>query len=992
MAQVYRLVWEDEFNQFDSSDTNNYNRWDINRSTWNVEVVDFPANNEIQVYRDSRDNVRLENDPNESGDGMLVIESHRQNTTQNLGAWTSGRINSQGKFKFKYGLIEVRAKLPPLLGSWPAIWMMGDNIASLGWPRCGEIDIMEMGRVTGWNQILGTIHWNAPGSPPAPEYWHAIVGSGGSNANLAVADATSAFHVYRIEWTPGQIRWFVDGNNFYTQEIASITGSPNNPFVTHDFHFLLNNAMGGHMGGTVDTAGAATTRFEIDYVRVYQLDSSNTVLTQRPALPTNPVSLVYGKNTSLTVSLQNYPHTLTVSGSVPGLTVSVQNSAQPVTGFSGSTGKAQLVLSGTPTQSGTFNLTLNAANVVGSQSLTLPVTVTGVPWSLQNPDFDLSSGGTPTSWKSALASTSPVWSNSLSVVSGGTTNASTNGWIRFATNATADGYELPTTGSNYYGSSTPFVPRTAPASLKAYGGYAAGGAGGTVRMYRVTNGTVGNQYQFEAYAHTGTVDSIGGSNVCRLYLQFLGSGSNVIATHTSTAEMNSASPRGTWTLFQTPVVTAPAGTLTIRAGTEFIQPGNRNSVPADGCVYWDDFVLKTIGPTPVSITNLLAGPALQLASGGWTEQTLLVEPYAGYRLQGSNGTTVGTVLAGVTWKNDADVAVGNSPQASSTASQSWLLSLTSPASATRATLRLEQSSGTPQIQGVAWNFAGRYRLFNGGAETLDNGTLLAWSNTGGTTNSLGITSSSPRSGSSALRVAGPTTSFDSLSGWTQEIVVTNAGTPWLAEVWSRNSVPLAGSSQGLLRLEFLNGSGSILLTGDTFLPKSSSYSRSQVYLRAPTGTAKARIFLLLNQVAYGAGELVLDDAEVRELSQSDYLASRANSLGLIGANLLPSADPDNDGVSSADEFLWGTDPYSSSSVTRASLSSPSTNLFRLQWLAVPGMTYQIERFESLANTGTPSETISISPSSSTGSASSFTATQDFPMTNSRGFFRVRTAP
>ncbi|NBQ65711.1 MAG: glycoside hydrolase family 16 protein, partial [Verrucomicrobia bacterium] len=297
------------------------------------------ANNEIQQYRDNRDNVRLEVDPSESGDGLLVIESRRQNTTQSLGAWTSGRINSKGKFRFKYGLIEVRAKLPPLLGSWPAIWMMGDNIDTLGWPRCGEIDIMEMGRVTGWNSILGTIHWNAPGSPPAPDYWQASVGSDNSNSNLSVGDSTTAFHVYRIEWTPSQIRWFVDGTNFYTQDIASITGSPNNPFVSHDFHFLLNNAMGGTMGGTVDTSGSASTRYEVDYIRVYQTDSGNTVLTQRPALSSGTVTLTYGQNTNRVVPILNYPHTLTVSGSIPGLTASVQTSAQPVAGFSGSTGK-----------------------------------------------------------------------------------------------------------------------------------------------------------------------------------------------------------------------------------------------------------------------------------------------------------------------------------------------------------------------------------------------------------------------------------------------------------------------------------------------------------------------------------------------------------------------------------------------------------------------------------------------------------------------------
>ena len=116
-AQTYRLVWEDEFNQFDPttpSSNSQYNRWDVDRTAWNIEVVDAPSNGEIQQYRDSRDNVRLEVNPANSQDGILVIESKRVNTTQNLGAWTSGRLNTLSKIKFKYGLVEVRAKLPSL--------------------------------------------------------------------------------------------------------------------------------------------------------------------------------------------------------------------------------------------------------------------------------------------------------------------------------------------------------------------------------------------------------------------------------------------------------------------------------------------------------------------------------------------------------------------------------------------------------------------------------------------------------------------------------------------------------------------------------------------------------------------------------------------------------------------------------------------------------------------------------------------------------------
>jgi hypothetical protein len=213
----------------------------------------------------------------------------------------------------------------------------------------------------------------------------------------------------------------------------------------------------------------------------------------------------------------------------------------------------------------------------------------------------------------------------------------------------------------------------------------------------------------------------------------------------------------------------------------------------------------------------------------------------------------------------------------------------------------------------------------------------------------------------------------------------------MAEVWSRNSVPLAGSNRGLLRLEFLDAAGSVLLSGDSELPKSSSYAKSRLYLRAPTNSTAARISLLLNQVANAAGELLFDSADMKPLSAADYLAARAESAGLVSPNLSLVADPDGDGVPSGDEFVWGTDPFSAASVTQASLSVPSPNLFRVQWLAVPGMSYQIDRFDSLANLSNPKETVSITPLSPTGSSSPFAAERTFTVTNSAGFFKVRPA-
>ena len=255
-SATYQLMWQDEFNQFSSG---LYNRWDINRNNWNVEVVNNSHNNEIQQYRDNRDNVRIEVDTTDISDGILVLEARKQNNTQNLGAWTSGRINSLNKVYFTYGKVEVSAKLPGLLGSWPAIWMLGNNFNSVGWPSSGEIDIMEMGRNTGWNYINSTVHWQYNG--------HASYGTGNyqSGNPLLLSSASTAFHIYTLEWTPTSIKTYVDGNYLWSINLPVPGIDPfDNPFF-----IVLNNAMGGDIGGTVDASGSSS-RFEIDYVKVYQ--------------------------------------------------------------------------------------------------------------------------------------------------------------------------------------------------------------------------------------------------------------------------------------------------------------------------------------------------------------------------------------------------------------------------------------------------------------------------------------------------------------------------------------------------------------------------------------------------------------------------------------------------------------------------------------------------------------------------------------------------
>ena len=228
------LVWADEFNSAGQPDPA---KWGYDLGTGSNGW----GNNELEYYTDRLENVTVSN-------GTLKITARKENYSGS--SYTSTRMLSKGKYSFKYGKIEVRAKLPVGVGTWPAIWMLGDNISTVGWPACGEIDIMEH-RGSDLNKILGTLHH--PGH------------SGGNpdGGNTTISTATTEFHNYSIEWTSASIKFAVDDIVFYTFPNHSAL-----PF-NNKFFIILNVAMGGSFGGPVDPAFTSAT-MEIDYVRVYQ--------------------------------------------------------------------------------------------------------------------------------------------------------------------------------------------------------------------------------------------------------------------------------------------------------------------------------------------------------------------------------------------------------------------------------------------------------------------------------------------------------------------------------------------------------------------------------------------------------------------------------------------------------------------------------------------------------------------------------------------------
>ncbi|WP_336517490.1 glycoside hydrolase family 16 protein [Pollutibacter soli] len=235
-----KLIWSDEFSKPGLPDKTKWN-YDVGGDGW--------GNNELQYYTSERSkNARVE-------DGMLIIEAHRENW-QNRN-YTSARLITKGKGDWKYGKIEVRAKLPDGLGTWPAIWMLASK-TPMQWPDDGEIDIMEH---VGYDQ--GKIH----GSIHCKKYYHSIGTQ--KTANIIVPDCSQEFHVYEVEWNEKEVNIGMDGKNFFNFKNEK-TGYEAWPF-DNKMHLLLNVAVGGNWGGA---KGVDSTiwprRMIVDYVRVYQ--------------------------------------------------------------------------------------------------------------------------------------------------------------------------------------------------------------------------------------------------------------------------------------------------------------------------------------------------------------------------------------------------------------------------------------------------------------------------------------------------------------------------------------------------------------------------------------------------------------------------------------------------------------------------------------------------------------------------------------------------
>ncbi len=269
----YQLVWEDNF------DGNTLNTKDH----WTIEVMGDGGNAEYQWYQTQ--NIAVGKDA-ESGENCLIITIKKEKSNDR--EFTSGRLKSAGKVRFKYGKIEARIKLPKTAnGLWPAFWMMGDDYAQVGWPKSGEIDILETGNAEGIKNgtqdrfFNGHFHWGESWNNGAYPNW-------GKEKTNDYSIQDGEFHLFSMIWDKNSIKMYLDMDKYPEREPyleMSIAGKDEPGNVGRYFHkpyfILFNCAVGGHFTGITGSANYnkitalnAENNFEekmyVDYVRVYQ--------------------------------------------------------------------------------------------------------------------------------------------------------------------------------------------------------------------------------------------------------------------------------------------------------------------------------------------------------------------------------------------------------------------------------------------------------------------------------------------------------------------------------------------------------------------------------------------------------------------------------------------------------------------------------------------------------------------------------------------------
>lgn len=356
---LWNLVWEDEFN----GTTVNPENWtyDLGAGGW--------GNNELQSYDTASATVQ---------NGELRITA-RKNAD---GSYSSARLKTQGRQSWTYGKIAARMRLPRGQGIWPAFWMLGANITTVGWPKCGEIDIMEMigGGEDRDDSVYGTIHWDNNGH----------VSSGSSRIELADPDVFhDDYYVFEVEWSSTTIIWRIDGVETARVSIDRAT-LPDREEFHAPFFIVLNLAVGGNWPGSPDASTEFPQVLAVDWVRVYQRVSA-------PEITSQPTAVSVAAGGAATISV-------TVSGE-PAPTLQWQRDGVAIAGATSATLRLGSV---TAADAGNYRvIATNAYGTATSNAVALTVTTT-TPAPSPTPSGGGGGGGAPSVWF-ALAVAALAW-------------------------------------------------------------------------------------------------------------------------------------------------------------------------------------------------------------------------------------------------------------------------------------------------------------------------------------------------------------------------------------------------------------------------------------------------------------------------------------------------------------------------------------------------------------------------------------------------------
>lgn len=267
-ADDYQLVWNEEFNGPA-----------LDRNVWNIEVNgNGNGNAELQYYTDKADNIYIGKEPT-TGESCLVITAKREEYKGK--SFTSGRVNTSDKVFFTRGKIESRIKFPKTAnGLWPAFWLLGNNYNEVGWPRCGEIDILEMGHADGINAgtqdryFNGACHWGFYKNGVYPNY--------SKSTTNAYSLQDGEFHIFTLEWDEDNIKMYLDKDQhpneppYYIIGVNEMTDDwSTGHYFQHDFFVIFNLAVGGHFTNILDANGITAlqngeAKMYVDWVRLYQ--------------------------------------------------------------------------------------------------------------------------------------------------------------------------------------------------------------------------------------------------------------------------------------------------------------------------------------------------------------------------------------------------------------------------------------------------------------------------------------------------------------------------------------------------------------------------------------------------------------------------------------------------------------------------------------------------------------------------------------------------